>query len=526
MFSDLETRMFNKNMEMRGLDAENIITKDKLRVFFKEIKESNMNKDFKFMFTSKEIKEGSYIKANNNTYLTLQADNNFNNVYNKYITAICNQVLKFKDINNKVHEVYCIISNNVLSVNDNPSNIISWDTSKIYCLVGHSLKSSINLIKDYSQHPTRFIIGGKVWETENKDTVSKMNFNTNGLYVLVLKRVTGCLDDDFENEIANNIWDKNDIPENPDGGGEEPTDPEKPTEPEEKKELKIIGKHFIYQNLYEDYSIENNVDNLQFEWFIDDIKLANIEKIENGICRVRGDKKNKGYFILTAKNDSIELQKKIHTNEVLSATPPIPEEIPPCVPTPPEITLIGDKEITLENGVQYKEEGVTITDDKDKDLKPTITFTKDGEKVDRINTTIAGTYTIYYNAIDTAGNKAKEVIRTVIVKDKPLTTPPFVNNGLWYVALDSVFTIKVEDNIKNEDYTLTIIDGEHRIKNINKIDKDKFEITTNNKFDSSYYRGNVHFKLESASYICEVIKVVYRYGDNLVEPKKIPTKIK
>lgn len=81
----------------------------------------------------------------------------------------------------------------------------------------------------------------------------------------------------------------------------------------------------------------------------------------------------------------------------------------------PVITLKGESTVTLAYGAEYVDEGVTITDNKDTGLQAKVTYSKDGQSVDKIDTEVAGTYTIHYNVSDAAGNRAKEVTRTVVV---------------------------------------------------------------------------------------------------------------
>ncbi|MCF6208693.1 MAG: DUF5011 domain-containing protein, partial [Ghiorsea sp.] len=80
--------------------------------------------------------------------------------------------------------------------------------------------------------------------------------------------------------------------------------------------------------------------------------------------------------------------------------------------TPPVITLTGDNPVNLEYGTSYTDEGATASDDRDGDIN----VTTGGLHID---TKIAGTYTVTYNATDAAGNKAEEVTRTVVVEPNP-----------------------------------------------------------------------------------------------------------
>ncbi len=84
--------------------------------------------------------------------------------------------------------------------------------------------------------------------------------------------------------------------------------------------------------------------------------------------------------------------------------------------TPPMITLIGDNPQIIEQGAGYTELNATTNDSS------TITINSTNF------TDVVGNYTIYYDSIDTAGNNAIQVSRTVNVVD---TTPPtFVSAAL------------------------------------------------------------------------------------------------
>ena len=75
--------------------------------------------------------------------------------------------------------------------------------------------------------------------------------------------------------------------------------------------------------------------------------------------------------------------------------------------TAPVITLTGDANATLNVGDAYTEAGATATDDVDTSIAVVITGS--------VDTATAGTYTIHYNATDTAGNHATEVVRNITV---------------------------------------------------------------------------------------------------------------
>ncbi len=84
--------------------------------------------------------------------------------------------------------------------------------------------------------------------------------------------------------------------------------------------------------------------------------------------------------------------------------------------TPPVITLDGDNPQTIQAGSSYPELGATVTDNYDTGLEATIDSSS-------VNTSVLGSYTVTYNAVDSSGNTALEVTRTVNVID---TTKPSI----------------------------------------------------------------------------------------------------
>ena len=78
------------------------------------------------------------------------------------------------------------------------------------------------------------------------------------------------------------------------------------------------------------------------------------------------------------------------------------------VDTPPVIRLMGLNVITITVGGTYDEPGAVCEDDVDADKAATV-----GD--DRVDITMAGTYSVNYSCEDTAGNDATQVSRTVTV---------------------------------------------------------------------------------------------------------------
>ncbi|WOV93324.1 MAG: DUF5011 domain-containing protein [Candidatus Nitrosoabyssus spongiisocia] len=92
--------------------------------------------------------------------------------------------------------------------------------------------------------------------------------------------------------------------------------------------------------------------------------------------------------------------------------------------TPPVITLNGNNVVYVELGSSYSEQNA-ITDDN----SPIVI------RGDTVDTNTVGNYTITYHSVDSSGNDATQVNRTIVVRD---TTPPVITlngNNIVYVKL-------------------------------------------------------------------------------------------
>jgi len=79
----------------------------------------------------------------------------------------------------------------------------------------------------------------------------------------------------------------------------------------------------------------------------------------------------------------------------------------------PVITLTGENPQVIEAGTAYTELGATVSDNQ-----PGSVITIDSSSV---NTAVVGSYTVTYDAVDTSGNHAVQVTRTVNVVAVPIT---------------------------------------------------------------------------------------------------------
>lgn len=83
--------------------------------------------------------------------------------------------------------------------------------------------------------------------------------------------------------------------------------------------------------------------------------------------------------------------------------------------TKPDILLVGEKEISINVGEKYNEQGATATDNVDGDITSQIKVTGN------VNVNIPGKYTLVYSVSDAAGNK-NEAKRIISVMPKATTT--------------------------------------------------------------------------------------------------------
>ncbi|MCG8382622.1 MAG: DUF5011 domain-containing protein [Gammaproteobacteria bacterium] len=116
--------------------------------------------------------------------------------------------------------------------------------------------------------------------------------------------------------------------------------------------------------------------------------------------------------------------------------------------TPPVITLSGDPVITTAYGQTFTDPGATAVDNVDSSVIVNATGS--------VDTNTVGTYTIEYNAIDTAGNIATTVSRTVHVAD--LIAPVITLNGdsTLTVALGATFTDPGATAVDDIDGTIAV----------------------------------------------------------------------
>ncbi|WP_369821271.1 immunoglobulin-like domain-containing protein, partial [Oleiphilus sp. HI0080] len=115
------------------------------------------------------------------------------------------------------------------------------------------------------------------------------------------------------------------------------------------------------------------------------------------------------------------------TDAAGNAAPQVTRTIIVADTTPPLITLAGSALVNHEQGTAYSDSGATANDTVD----GSVSITVGG---DTVNSAVAGTYTITFDAVDAAGNNATQVTRTVIVAD---TMAPLISlTGLANIDLE------------------------------------------------------------------------------------------
>lgn len=94
---------------------------------------------------------------------------------------------------------------------------------------------------------------------------------------------------------------------------------------------------------------------------------------------------------------------------VLFATSSCKKDTTPKDTVVPVITLIGSSPMYVAKDSTFVDPGATALDETDGDITGRI------EVISLVQTSVEGTYYVRYNVADDAGNKAAEVVRTVIV---------------------------------------------------------------------------------------------------------------
>ena len=122
----------------------------------------------------------------------------------------------------------------------------------------------------------------------------------------------------------------------------------------------------------------------------------------------------------------------------------------------PAIELVGNAVVNLAVGSFYLEQGATCTDNVDSNCVVVV----GGDVVD---TTTPGMYVVTYNAVDTSGNNADEIIRTVNVTDQNIPVITLVGDDVIDLTIGDSYTelgATAIDNVDGDISASIIIGGD------------------------------------------------------------------
>ena len=88
--------------------------------------------------------------------------------------------------------------------------------------------------------------------------------------------------------------------------------------------------------------------------------------------------------------------------------------------TPPDFSLVGDETVSIDINTSFVDPGVSAIDDYDGDISSSVNV------IGTVDTSVVGSTTLYYNILDSSGNAASQLTRTVQVVE---STPPVITLG-------------------------------------------------------------------------------------------------
>ena len=114
----------------------------------------------------------------------------------------------------------------------------------------------------------------------------------------------------------------------------------------------------------------------------------------------------------------------------------------------PELTLLGEAQVTIDQGTTYVDAGASATDNVDGDLTGEI------EVSGEVDASVAGAYTLKYDVSDAAGNAAESVSRTVVVEKTTVVQTLDLKVGWnlisFYVESDDMTPATVLGSVKDK----------------------------------------------------------------------------
>ena len=120
------------------------------------------------------------------------------------------------------------------------------------------------------------------------------------------------------------------------------------------------------------------------------------------------------------------------------------------------ISLLGDAVVQQELNEPYLDSGATAVDNVDGDISSAIAV------VNPVDTKVAGNYSVTYNAEDSSGNAASEIVRVVIVGDTGAPVIKLAGGQTLQVEAGITFTDPgyfAEDKVDGDLTDLVAVDG-------------------------------------------------------------------
>lgn len=170
---------------------------------------------------------------------------------------------------------------------------------------------------------------------------------------------------------------------------------------------------WIVVRLYED-------NNIYFNGTFREL-MDNQGQLLNYIIVPSGEKKNLQVEVALLEQATNEIQgTNMFFDLIIQAKEFQPPVVNPSKPSSskkqanhrPVITLLGEEDITLYQGDDFKDQGATAYDKEDGDITSKIVRTINGVK-GQLDTSMPGDYILEYNAKDSMGLSAKPVVRTL-----------------------------------------------------------------------------------------------------------------
>lgn len=147
---------------------------------------------------------------------------------------------------------------------------------------------------------------------------------------------------------------------------------------------------------------------------VNDVKFTDVsDRYDDAVAALLAHKVTKG--VSTTKFGTDNPIKRGDFAKFIYA---LKEFVNPINPAAPVLNYEGSSTINVEYGGSYTLPNVTATDDVDKTVEVTrVIKNAAGTVVSSIDTKIPGTYTVTYSAVDSDGNKAKDLVVFVVVAE-------------------------------------------------------------------------------------------------------------